>query len=226
MPFCEIMLDGRPVMSSPLNKMRPAVGRSTPVRQLKNVLLPAPFGPMMARTSSRADLEIDLRKRGQSAETDGQQFGLQDRSRRRPPAHRRGAHVGRRFASALTYDEANLQAGGNTVFSPATVSMMMMLAALDLEDELADERLVIFLADHAAALREVVAFLHHQAFERLDQLHGVLAALELRLLHAELERVDRLVVRLHVAVGQRAGRIDLGQPRLGFVEELAVAPAY
>src|ERR1700736_1713741 len=40
-------------MSSPWNRMRPTVGRSTPVRQLKNVLLPAPFGPMMARISPR-----------------------------------------------------------------------------------------------------------------------------------------------------------------------------
>ena len=55
MPFCEILLGGRPVMSSPLNRMRPLVGRSTPVRQLKKVLLPAPFGPMMARISSRRD---------------------------------------------------------------------------------------------------------------------------------------------------------------------------
>src|SRR5471030_3020164 len=53
MPFCEIILDGKPVMSSPSNRIRPLVGRSTPVRQLKKVLLPAPFGPMMARTSSR-----------------------------------------------------------------------------------------------------------------------------------------------------------------------------
>ena len=53
MPFCEIALDGRPVMSSPLNKMRPLVGRSTPVRQLKKVLFPAPFGPMMAQTLPR-----------------------------------------------------------------------------------------------------------------------------------------------------------------------------
>ena len=53
MPFCEIMFGGSPVMSSPLNTIRPAVGRSTPVRQLKKVLFPAPFGPMMARISSR-----------------------------------------------------------------------------------------------------------------------------------------------------------------------------
>ncbi len=39
---------GRPVMSSPLKMIRPLLGRSTPVRQLKKVLLPAPFGPMMA----------------------------------------------------------------------------------------------------------------------------------------------------------------------------------
>ena len=48
MPLCEIALGGKPVMSSPLNTMRPPVGRSTPVRQLKKVLLPAPFGPMIA----------------------------------------------------------------------------------------------------------------------------------------------------------------------------------
>ena len=53
MPFREILLDDNPAMSSPLKMMRPADGRNTPVRQLKNVLLPAPFGPMIARTSSR-----------------------------------------------------------------------------------------------------------------------------------------------------------------------------
>ena len=84
MPFCEIALEGRPVMSSPSKMMRPLVGRSTPVRQLKNVLLPAPFGPIMARTSSRAHFEIDVGQRRQAAETDGQQFGLEDRRRAAP----------------------------------------------------------------------------------------------------------------------------------------------
>ena len=50
-------------------------GRSTPVRQLKNVLLPAPFGPMMARISPRRDLEVDVVERGQPAEADGQALG-------------------------------------------------------------------------------------------------------------------------------------------------------
>ena len=49
MPFCDIAFEGSPVMSSPLKTIRPELGRSTPVRQLKKVLLPAPFGPMMAR---------------------------------------------------------------------------------------------------------------------------------------------------------------------------------
>ena len=40
-------------MSSPLSWMHPEVGHKTPVRQLNKVLLPAPFGPMMARISSR-----------------------------------------------------------------------------------------------------------------------------------------------------------------------------
>ena len=58
MPFREIAFEGKPVMSSPSNMMRPLLGRSTPVRQLKNVLLPAPFGPMMACTLSRASSKL------------------------------------------------------------------------------------------------------------------------------------------------------------------------
>ena len=60
MPFCEMRLGGRPAMSSPLKMTRPAVGRSTPVRQLKNVLLPAPLGPMMARISPRWTSKLTL----------------------------------------------------------------------------------------------------------------------------------------------------------------------
>src|SRR5258708_783420 len=53
MPFCEMRSGGNPVISPPSNRMRPAVGRITPVTQLKNVLLPAPLGPITARISSR-----------------------------------------------------------------------------------------------------------------------------------------------------------------------------
>src|SRR5262245_6816461 len=49
--FCAIRCGGSPAMSSLSKTIRPAVGRSTPVTQLKNVDLPAPFGPMMARSS-------------------------------------------------------------------------------------------------------------------------------------------------------------------------------
>ena len=77
MPFCEMRLGGRPAMFSPLNRTRPEVGRMTPVRQLKKVLLPAPFGPMMARISPLRDLEVDAIERGQAAEADGQVLGAQ-----------------------------------------------------------------------------------------------------------------------------------------------------
>ena len=60
MPFCEMRLGGRPAMFSPLKRMRPEVGRSTPVRQLKNVLLPAPLGPMTARISPRCTSKLTL----------------------------------------------------------------------------------------------------------------------------------------------------------------------
>ena len=115
-----------------------------------------------------------------------------------------------------------MQAGGKMVFSLGTISTIRVLAVLDLEDELAQERLVVLLAQHLVALREVVPFLHLQPFQRLDELHGVGAALELRLLHADLEGVHGLVVRLHVAVGQRTGRVDRLQPLQRLVEELLV----
>ena len=121
--------------------------------------------------------------------------------------------------SARTYAE-KLQAGGTMVLSPGTTSAEVVGAACDLEDEFVQEGLMVFLAQRLVALREVVAFLHLEAFERLDQLHGIVAALELRHFHADLHGVQRLVVRLHVFVRQRTRRIDLCQPRFGFVEEL------
>src|SRR2546425_11917290 len=51
MALREIRFGGSPAMSSSANRMRPALGCSTPVTQLKNVDLPAPLGPMMARIS-------------------------------------------------------------------------------------------------------------------------------------------------------------------------------
>ena len=56
------------------------------------------------------------------------------------------------------------------VLSLSTVSMKLIRAAFDREDELAQERLMVVLAQRLVALREVVAFLHLEAFERLDQL--------------------------------------------------------
>ena len=38
-------------MSSPSKIMRPELGRRNPLIRLKNVVLPAPLGPMMARNS-------------------------------------------------------------------------------------------------------------------------------------------------------------------------------
>ena len=58
MPFWEILFGGSPVMSTPARTIDPEVGRRTPVRQLKKVLLPAPLGPMMARISPRATAKL------------------------------------------------------------------------------------------------------------------------------------------------------------------------
>src|SRR5260370_35756167 len=51
---------GCPASSSPFRKMGPLVGLSTPVTQLKRVLLPAPLGPMMARSSPRGTVRLTL----------------------------------------------------------------------------------------------------------------------------------------------------------------------
>src|SRR5215467_10760440 len=56
----EMACGGRPAMSSPLNTIRPLVGRITPVKELKNVDLPAPFGPMIPRISPRATEMLTL----------------------------------------------------------------------------------------------------------------------------------------------------------------------
>src|SRR5262245_10029180 len=74
------------------------------------------------------------------------------------------------------------------------------LAIRHVADALADEGLVILLAQHLVALRAVVAFFHFESLERLDQLHRVFAAAELRFLHPELQGINGLVVRLHVTV--------------------------
>src|SRR5262249_60561457 len=60
MPRREMRSGVEPAMSVPLKRMRPLVGRRTPVRQLKNVLLPAPLGPMIARISPRGTAKLTL----------------------------------------------------------------------------------------------------------------------------------------------------------------------
>ena len=101
MPFCEIALEGSPVMSSPLKTMRPPVGRSTPVRQLKKVLLPAPFGPMMARISPRATSKLTSDSAARPPKRTDSSSVLRIGADAAPRLSRRGAHVGRRFRAHL-----------------------------------------------------------------------------------------------------------------------------
>ena len=97
--------------------------------------------------------------------------------------------------------------------------MDLIGAALHLEDDLAHERLVVLLAQHLVAGREVGALLHLEPFEGGDQLVAVVAALEAGFLDAELDGVHRLEIRLDIAVGQRARQSDLLQPVDRLVEE-------
>src|SRR5262249_6269322 len=77
----------------------------------------------------------------------------------------------------------------------------LVLGILHFEEELADQGFVILLSEHLDALREVVTFFHFESLERLDQLHRVFASAELRFLHAELQGINGLIVRLDVTVG-------------------------
>src|SRR5262245_56418702 len=227
MPFCEMRSGGNPVMSSPLKRIRPAEGRSTPVRQLKKVLFPAPFGPMMARISPRWISKLTLSSAVSppkrtvrpsvhstavtSRPAPARAATSSDASAVMPPPTTRGAVS--RSSYALYRDTRSrprgpLVLGGGELAGRREKCLLLRdhlgdarLGVLDLEDELADEGLVVFLAQYLVALREVVALLHLEPFQRFDQLHRVLAAAEARLLHAELQGVDRLEVRLHVAVG-------------------------
>ncbi len=68
MPRCVNACGGLPVMSSPLNCTRPAVGLYTPVSMLKNVVLPAPFGPMSETIEPLGNDEVDVVDRDEPAE--------------------------------------------------------------------------------------------------------------------------------------------------------------
>src|SRR2546421_6879490 len=48
----------RPATSRPSNTTRPSVGEKIPVMQLKSVVLPAPLGPISAKTSPLATLKL------------------------------------------------------------------------------------------------------------------------------------------------------------------------
>src|SRR5882724_877038 len=56
MPSRAVACWGIPVMSAPSNQMRPEVGAVSPEIRRKNVVLPAPLGPMIDRSSPRRTL--------------------------------------------------------------------------------------------------------------------------------------------------------------------------
>src|SRR5690242_4236519 len=68
-------------MSRPSNTTRPAVGWYRPVTLLKSVVLPAPFGPISAKTSPRLMLKLTL----STATSPPNLFVRPDSSRMLPP---------------------------------------------------------------------------------------------------------------------------------------------
>ena len=65
-------------MSCPSNMMVPAVGGKKPLIRLKKVVLPAPFGPMMARSSPFATFKRDVAHGDEAAEALGDVVDLED----------------------------------------------------------------------------------------------------------------------------------------------------
>ena len=55
-------------MSSPASFMRPRSGRIAPEIRLKNVVLPAPFGPIIAVSEPAGEVERDILHGGDAAE--------------------------------------------------------------------------------------------------------------------------------------------------------------
>ena len=57
-PRCQMRCGGSPVTSTPSIRRRPPDGAVCPPMRLNSVVLPAPFGPMMARRSPEATLRL------------------------------------------------------------------------------------------------------------------------------------------------------------------------
>ena len=67
-----------PVMSRPLKRIVPRVGGRNVVSRLKQVVLPAPFGPISAWIVPGLHAQIDVVHGDEAAELSGQPLCLQD----------------------------------------------------------------------------------------------------------------------------------------------------
>src|SRR5438093_3885311 len=136
MALREIRFGGSPAMSSPANRMRPALGCSTPVTQLKNVDLPAPLGPMMARISPAGTAMLTSLS-AVSPPNRMERPSVRSRAAARAPSP--GAGAARSIWPAVTLDELARGRNDRLFFRDGLDDVV--LAVLDVEDELADERL-------------------------------------------------------------------------------------
>ena len=68
---------GRCVTSCPAKRMVPALGRNWPINWLISVVLPAPFGPMIACNSPLRDIERKIVGGDDAAEAPDQIFDAQ-----------------------------------------------------------------------------------------------------------------------------------------------------
>src|SRR5262245_8114096 len=164
--FCEMRCGGSPAMFSPAKMMRPAVGRRAPVTQLKNVDLPAPFGPIMARISPCCTaMETSCSAVSPSKRT------VKPSVRRSGVALWPLAGVALRSGPVMLVEPAGRWEHRRLLCDDLDDPV---LAVMDIEDELASESLVVVLAERLIPLREVVAFLDLHTLQRLNELHRIL----------------------------------------------------
>ena len=82
MPSRHTRCCGSPVMSASWKTTRPEDGAISPDTRRKNVVFPAPLGPMMERSSPRRTVSETAVHRHQAAEGAGEVLGVQQDRRR------------------------------------------------------------------------------------------------------------------------------------------------
>src|SRR5438045_303509 len=151
MPLREMRSGDAPVMSSPSNRMCPEDGRNTPVRQLKNVLLPAPFGPITARTSPRSTAKLTRLSAVRPPKRTVRSLVASNG----PAASGKNSSKAAAIAFKFMFSSGEMTGWRHHRLLPRDCLEDVVFPVLDFEDELTREGLMVFFAQHLVAGREI-----------------------------------------------------------------------